>query len=69
MRDVPDSKSRQEPIASVEAGHRSATVRHLGNIAMLLKRKLCWEPVQEQFANEDEANRMLTRPMRAPWRL
>ena len=62
-------KSRLEPIASVEAGHRSATVCHLGNIAMLLKRKLRWDPAQEQFAGDEEANRMLTRPMRAPWRL
>jgi len=62
-------KSRRDPIAPVEIGHRSATVCHLGNIAMLLKRKLRWDPVQEQFAGDDEANRMLTRPMRAPWHL
>jgi len=62
-------KSRQDPIAPVEVGHRSATVCHLGNIAMLLKRKLRWDPVREQFAGDEEANRMLTRPMRAPWHL
>ena len=62
-------KSRKDPIASVEAGHRSATVCHLGNIAMLLKRKLRWDPAQEQFVGDDEANGMLTRPMRAPWQL
>jgi predicted dehydrogenase len=62
-------KSRQDPIAPVEVGHRSATVCHLGNIAMLLKRKLRWDPVREQFMGDAEANRMLTRPMRAPWHL
>jgi len=62
-------KSRQDPIAPVEVGHRSATVCHLGNIAMLLKRKLRWDPIREQFAGDEEANRMLTRPMRAPWHL
>ena len=62
-------KSRQDPIAPVEVGHRSATVCHLGNIAMLLKRKLRWDPVREQFVGDEEANRMLTRPMRAPWHL
>ena len=52
---------------------RSATARprvcHLGNIAMLLKRKLRWDPAKEQFVGDDEANRMLDRPMRAPWQL
>jgi predicted dehydrogenase len=62
-------KSRKDPITPVEVGHRSATVCHLGNIAMRLKRKLRWDPVREQFAGDEEANRMLTRPMRAPWHL
>ena len=42
-------KSRQDPVAPVEIGHRSATVCHLGNIAMQLKRKLRWDPVKEEF--------------------
>jgi predicted dehydrogenase len=62
-------KCRQDPIAPVETGHRSATLCHLGNIAMLLKGKLRWDPAQEHFVGDAEANRMLTRPMRAPWRL
>jgi hypothetical protein len=36
---------------------------------MKLRRKLHWDPVREQFANDDEANRMLVRPMREPWQL
>jgi len=62
-------RSRQDPVAPVEAGHRSASICHLGNIAMLLKRKLQWDPLKEQFAGDDEANRMLSRPMRPPWKL
>ncbi len=60
-------KSRQAPIANVEIGHRSATLCHLGNIAMLLKRPLKWDPVQEEFVGDDVANRMRWRPRRAPW--
>ena len=37
-------KSRQDPIAPVEVGHRSVSVCHLGNIAMRLKRKIRWDP-------------------------
>ncbi len=62
-------KSRQDPLAPVETGHRSATVCHLGNIAMQLHRKLHWDPVKEEFPGDDEANQMLSRAMRAPWTL
>jgi predicted dehydrogenase len=53
-------------IAPVEAGHRTATVCHLNNIAMLLERDLEWDPVAEK-TNDEEANGMLMRGMRAPW--
>ena len=62
-------KFRKDPIAPAEIGHRSAAVCHLGNIAMLLGRKLNWDPKNEQFVNDPAANRMTTRAMRAPWRL
>jgi len=62
-------RSRTDPCAPVEIGHRSATVCHLGNIAMKLKRKLKWDPQAERFTNDDEANRMLERPIRSPWHL
>lgn len=62
-------RSRAETIAPVEVGHRSNTVCVLGYIAMQLRRKLIWNPETEQFHNDDEANRMLSRPMRSPWYL
>jgi predicted dehydrogenase len=62
-------KSRKDPIAPVEVGHRTATLCHLGNIAMLLDRKVQWDPEKEVFVGDDEANKMLRRPMRAPWTL
>jgi predicted dehydrogenase len=60
-------KSRTETIAPVEVGHRSCTVCLLGEIAMRLGRRLKWDPKQERFISDDEANRMLSRPMRSPW--
>jgi len=62
-------RTRKRPIADVEIGHRSASLCHLGNIAMLLRRRLRWDPDREQFIGDFEANRMLWRPRRAPWRL
>ena len=62
-------RSRKDPICTAEIGHRTSTVCHLGNIAMMLDRPLKWNPQKEQFINDDEANRMTWRPRRAPWRL
>jgi predicted dehydrogenase len=62
-------KSRAETIAPVEVAHRSCTVCLLGDIAMRLGRKLKWDPKQERFTNDDQANRMLSVPMRSPWYL
>ncbi|MBM3861337.1 MAG: Gfo/Idh/MocA family oxidoreductase [Verrucomicrobia bacterium] len=62
-------RSRGEPIAPVEVGHCSATLCHIGNIAMRLKRRLRWNPHTEQFVGDDEANRMLSRPYRTGWSL
>ena len=61
-------RTRQEPAAPVEIGHRSATLCHLGNIAMLLKRRLRWDPDLECFPDDADANRLLSRPRRSPWR-
>jgi hypothetical protein len=59
--------SRERPICDVEVGHRSATVCHLGNLAMRLGRELNWDPKKEQFVDDDQANLMVSRPMRSPW--
>jgi predicted dehydrogenase len=62
-------KSRNEPNAPVELGHRSASVCHLGNIAIRLQAKLKWDPKTEQFtgARCEEANAMLNRSARGTW--
>ncbi|UCC96585.1 MAG: Gfo/Idh/MocA family oxidoreductase [Phycisphaerales bacterium] len=60
----------QKPTAApVEQAHRSVTVCHLGNIAMRLGRKIRWDPTTEKIIADDKASRMLSRPMRSPWRL
>ena len=59
-------KSRKDPVEPVEAGHRTASLCHLGNIAMKLGRKIRWDPQQEQVIDDAEAAAMLSRPMRGP---
>ena len=61
--------TREKPIMHMEAAHRVASLCILGNIGFQLQRKLEWDPVKEQFLNDAEANRMLSRPGRGPWHL
>jgi predicted dehydrogenase len=70
QRDFLDAvKSRREPSAPVEVGHRSATVCHLGNIALRLATQLNWDPKTERFfgSGSDQANQMIHRTPRSPW--
>ena len=70
MRDFLDCvKSREEPIAPVNAGHRSASIGHLGKIACTLGAKLKWDPKTETFPKEPSLNGLLTRKYRGEWTL
>ncbi len=60
-------KTRKDPAAPVEIAHRTGSICHIGTIAVLLGRNLKWDPRGERFVDDAEANRLLVRPMRAPW--
>jgi predicted dehydrogenase len=60
-------RTRKQPICTAEVGHRSATVCHLGAISMRLGRKLEWDPQKEQFVNDAEADKWVSREQRKPW--
>ncbi len=62
-------KSRRLCYAPAEIGHRTITVAHIGNISMMLGRKLKWDPAKERFVGDAEADGLLSRAMRDPWRL
>jgi hypothetical protein len=62
-------KTRSKTIANPVMMHRSMTTVHCANIAQWLGRDMNWDPVKEQFINDDEANRMLSRTQRAGWEI
>ncbi|MGA2500241.1 MAG: Gfo/Idh/MocA family oxidoreductase [Tepidisphaeraceae bacterium] len=62
-------RTRGDVVAPPEEGHRTATFCHLCNLSLILGRTLTWDPQTEQFVHDPEADRMLSRPMRVPWRL
>ncbi|MBW7863650.1 MAG: Gfo/Idh/MocA family oxidoreductase [Candidatus Hydrogenedens sp.] len=70
MRDFLDCvRSREECIAPAEAGHRSASVGHLGKIALTLNAKLKWNPKKERFVDNEAVNSLLMRKYRGDWKL
>jgi predicted dehydrogenase len=62
-------KSRAKPAADIAIGHRSATVCHLGNIAVRTKKKINWDPQTETIIGDTEASAWLTKEYRKPWSL
>ncbi len=60
-------RSRKDPVAPVEIGHRSVSVCHLGAISLRLGRTLRWDPVRERFPTDAEANGWVSRAQRAPY--
>jgi hypothetical protein len=62
-------RSRRTTISPIHSAVRADAVCHQADIAMHLKRRLRWDPVSEQFVGDEQANRMLSRSMRSPWRL
>lgn len=62
-------KSRQEPLSTLEIGHRSSSLAHLGTIALQTGQRLRWDSINERFINSDEANKLLSYEYRKPWKL
>ena len=62
-------KSRRETISPIDSAFAVESLCQASAIAVQLARPLTWDPVGERFANDAEANRMLSRAMRGPWHL
>ena len=60
-------RTRQKFALNEENGHRSATVVNMGIIALRLGRTLDFDPVKQEFINDEEANRLIDQPMRTSW--
>ena len=59
-------RTRQEPVAPFEQGHRATTIGNVSDITVRLDRKFRWDWESETF-DDDQANAMMSRPMREPY--
>jgi predicted dehydrogenase len=62
-------RSRQLTVSHPEVAQRAHTIIHCANLCLRLGRRLRWDAAAERFAGDEEANGMIARPMRAPWRI
>jgi predicted dehydrogenase len=62
-------KSRKQPVSNLVDAVRSDIISQLCDIAIRTKRKITWDPKKEVIVGDEEAAKMVKRPMRAPWTL
>lgn len=62
-------RNRTRPFADIEVGHWSSNVGHLMNVAYEVGRKIRWDGEKERVFDDPEANRLVHREYRAPWKL
>nr|MBI1229344.1 gfo/Idh/MocA family oxidoreductase [Cytophagales bacterium] len=60
-------KSRKKFALNEENGHRSCTMVNMGLVALRLGRDLAFDPIKQEFLNDEAANKLVDQPMRAPY--
>ena len=62
-------RGNAKPAASIEQGHHTAILCHLGNMAATVQRRLKFDPATQTIQNDAEATDLMSRQYRAPWSL
>ncbi len=62
-------RTGKRPVMDVEIGHHVVTLCNLGNIAWRLGRAVTFDLRRERFVGDEEADRLIAEPYRAPWTL
>ena len=60
-------KTRKKFALNEQNGYRSCTIVNIGLVALKLGRNLRFDPVKQEFIGDEEANKLIFPPMRAPW--
>ncbi len=62
-------KTRSQPVTNADAACNAHIACHAANIALVLGRKLNYDSKKHEFVNDNEANRLRSEALRAPWRI
>jgi len=62
-------RGNAKPSSGALEGHKTAVLCHLGNIVVTVNRRIEFDGATQTFKNDAEANALLSRPYRAPWKL
>jgi predicted dehydrogenase len=60
--------TRAKPISDIEEGYISTASCILANNSLQLGRTIEWDPQQARVKNDDQANELLARTYRGPWK-
>ncbi len=61
-------ESKRRPKCDIEVGHLATNMSLLGMISYKLGRSVQWDGQKERFVGDDEANGLLKRTYRGPWK-
>ncbi len=62
-------RTRKPPVENPDVGHHVSAVAHLGNLALRSRSRIEWDGEAQRVKGNEEANRLITRQYRAPWKL
>ncbi|MBI3681018.1 MAG: Gfo/Idh/MocA family oxidoreductase [Acidobacteria bacterium] len=62
-------RQRKQPFANLETCHYASNVAHLMNISHEVGRSIRWGGANHQVIGDSEANALVLKPYRAPWKL
>ncbi len=60
-------RTGSEPVMNIESGVAAAYLTVLGNLSLILGRKLTWDPVRREIVGDEHARRLMSRPQRYPY--
>ena len=61
-------ENKRRPVSDIEDIHRSTTMALLGMLSLKLGRSVNWDGAKELFVGDEEANKLLRREYRGPWK-
>lgn len=61
-------RQRRRPVCDIEIGHHSTTLSLLGMLSWKLGRSVKWDGEKEECPGDAEANKLLRREYRKPWK-